>query len=130
MQGAGETGLTTKIGLGDHKKIIRLPVDFYENNFMQVVKKNNSKNKIIILRKRSIVSFSKKIDYFLSKNKPQLSVAPQKENVIFLIMLGKNNFNYRFTQKLLCQGSMKLTYSVRAYWASNSPRYSIKLRQD
>ncbi|MES2142080.1 MAG: hypothetical protein V4471_04245 [Pseudomonadota bacterium] len=128
MQGTGETGLTTQIGLGDHKKIIRLPVEFYENKLMQVVKKNNSKNKIIILRKRGIVSVSKKIDYFLSENKPQLSVARQRENLIFLIMLRKNNFNYRFTQKLLCQDSVKLTYSVRAYWASNSPRYSIKLR--
>lgn len=132
MQGTEETELVSQKNKIDHcKKIIRFSIKFSQKNFSQRVKKNYS-NKTITRKMKviNLANISKKRDCFPLKNKPYLSLLCPKDNLIPLIAFIKNNFKYKFSQKLSCCWDIKVMYPPKVPWASNSPRYAINVSQD
>ena len=134
MQGPRETDLASlkAVLLASQQKIIEFPISRCEKKFSDLIKKSNSRNKVISMRRKMMgcVSIAKKIDFFPFKHKKQSCVLLKEENLVFLITFRKNNFHYKFLQKFLYPWGVKVAHSIRMHWASNAPRYLKSPKRD
>ncbi|MDQ8040163.1 MAG: hypothetical protein REH83_07150 [Rickettsiella sp.] len=133
MQGSEETGLAAQKAalLACRKKIIKFPIELIDKEFGKSSEKKNCKNKIIIMEKAKRIENVSKLDFFPFNNiKLSSSFLSKKENLVFLITFMDNNFKYKSSQKFLWKWGIKVARSLRMHWASNAPRYLVRVRQD